>query len=60
MGYTLTYPQSSVLNISQACGYSKLQVWNILSTYGAYPYRPILGQELWRETLIGLFFLMAL
>lgn len=46
LGYALAHPQSSVRSISEACGYSKSQVWNILNTYGAYPYRPILVQDL--------------
>lgn len=46
LGYTFAHPQSSVRDISEACGLSKSQVWNILHTYGAYPYRPTLGQEL--------------
>ncbi|GFX97472.1 uncharacterized protein TNCV_2840321 [Trichonephila clavipes] len=33
-------------DISKACSYSKSTVWNILHTYGAYPYRPVLAQEL--------------
>ena len=46
LGYTVAHPQSSVTDISEACGHSKSQVWNILHTYDAYPYCPILGQEL--------------
>ena len=45
-GYAITYQQPSVQNISKVCGYSESQVWNILSTYSAYPYHPTLGQEL--------------
>ncbi|GFX73228.1 DUF4817 domain-containing protein [Trichonephila clavipes] len=43
--YALAHPESSVRDISKACSYSKLTVWNILHTYGAYPYRPVLAQE---------------
>ena len=43
LAYALAYPQSIVRNISEVCGYSKLQVWNILCTYSAYLYRPVLG-----------------
>ncbi|GFU56681.1 uncharacterized protein TNCV_4129291 [Trichonephila clavipes] len=46
LGYALAYPESSVRDISKACSYSKSTVWNILHTYGAYPYRPVLAQEL--------------
>ncbi|GFT56035.1 uncharacterized protein TNCV_3117201 [Trichonephila clavipes] len=46
LGYTLAYPESCVRDISKACSYSKSTVWNILHTYGAYPYRPVLAQEL--------------
>ncbi|GFY13998.1 uncharacterized protein TNCV_1296591 [Trichonephila clavipes] len=46
LGYALAHPKSSVLDISKACSYSKSTVWNILHTYGAYPYRPVLAQEL--------------
>ncbi|GFY29716.1 uncharacterized protein TNCV_1812941 [Trichonephila clavipes] len=45
VGYALAYPESSVRDISKACSYSKSTVWNILHTYGAYPYRPVLAQE---------------
>ncbi|GFW10733.1 uncharacterized protein TNCV_4918521 [Trichonephila clavipes] len=46
VGYALAHPESSVRDISKACYYSKSTVWNILHTYGAYPYRPVLAQEL--------------
>ncbi|GFW68609.1 DUF4817 domain-containing protein [Trichonephila clavipes] len=46
LGYALAHPESSVRDISKACSYSKLTAWNILHTYGAYPYRPVLAQEL--------------
>ncbi|GFY31500.1 DUF4817 domain-containing protein [Trichonephila clavipes] len=46
LGYVLTHPESSIRDISKACFYSKSTVWNILHTYGAYPYRPVLAQEL--------------
>ncbi|GFT06533.1 uncharacterized protein TNCV_3356541 [Trichonephila clavipes] len=46
LGYALANPESSVRDISKACSYSKLTVWNILHTYGAYSYRPVLTQEL--------------
>ncbi|GFW30081.1 uncharacterized protein TNCV_1696961 [Trichonephila clavipes] len=46
LGYALAHPESSVRDISKACSYSKSTVWNILHTYGAYPYRPVLAQEL--------------
>ena len=39
LAYALAYPHSNARNISEACGYSKSQVWNILGPYGAYPYR---------------------
>ncbi|GFW47602.1 uncharacterized protein TNCV_583141 [Trichonephila clavipes] len=45
LGYTLVHPESSVRNINKACSCSKLTVWNILHTYGAYPYRPVLAQD---------------
>ncbi|GFT16501.1 DUF4817 domain-containing protein [Trichonephila clavipes] len=45
LGYALAHTESSVRDISKACSYSK-SVWNILHTYGAYPYRPVLAQEL--------------
>ncbi|GFV49842.1 DUF4817 domain-containing protein [Trichonephila clavipes] len=44
--YALAHPESSVRDISKACSYSKLTVWNILHTYGAYSYLPVLAQEL--------------
>ena len=44
--YKFSHQQSSVRDISEACGHSKSQILNILHTFGAYPYRPILGQEL--------------
>ncbi|GFV86716.1 uncharacterized protein TNCV_3964461 [Trichonephila clavipes] len=46
LGNVLTLPESSVQDISKACSYSKSTMWNILQTYGAYPYRPVLAQEL--------------
>ncbi|GFV96409.1 uncharacterized protein TNCV_2869861 [Trichonephila clavipes] len=46
VGYALAHPESSVRDISKACFYSKSTAWNILHTYGAYPYRPVLAQEL--------------
>ncbi|GFT57505.1 uncharacterized protein TNCV_803641 [Trichonephila clavipes] len=46
LGHALAHPESSVQDISKACSYSKLTVWNILHTYGAYPYRPVLAEEL--------------
>ncbi|PRD28397.1 UNVERIFIED_CONTAM: hypothetical protein NCL1_32503 [Trichonephila clavipes] len=46
LGYALAHTESSVRNISKACFYSKSTVWNILRMYGAYPYRPVLAQEL--------------
>ncbi|GFV37088.1 DUF4817 domain-containing protein [Trichonephila clavipes] len=46
LGYALVHPESSVRDISKACSYSKSTVFNILHTYGAYPYRPVLAQEL--------------
>ncbi|GFV50771.1 uncharacterized protein TNCV_2214321 [Trichonephila clavipes] len=46
LGYALAHPESSVRDISKACSYSKSMVWNILHTYGAYPYRPVLAHEL--------------
>ncbi|GFW46326.1 DUF4817 domain-containing protein [Trichonephila clavipes] len=46
LGYALAHPESSVWDISKSCSYSKSTVWNILHTYGAYPYRPVLAQEL--------------
>ncbi|GFV54801.1 uncharacterized protein TNCV_4201931 [Trichonephila clavipes] len=45
LGYALAHPESCARDISKACSYSKLTVWNILHTYGAYPYRPVLTQE---------------
>ncbi|PRD34646.1 UNVERIFIED_CONTAM: hypothetical protein NCL1_13947 [Trichonephila clavipes] len=45
LGYVLTHPESSVRDISKACSYSKSTVWNILHTYGAYPFRPVLAQD---------------
>ncbi|GFT38022.1 uncharacterized protein TNCV_2086081 [Trichonephila clavipes] len=44
LGYALAHPESSVRDISKACSYSKLTVWNILHAYGAYPYRPVLAK----------------
>ncbi|GFW64938.1 DUF4817 domain-containing protein [Trichonephila clavipes] len=44
--YALVHLESCVRNISKACFYSKSTVWNILHTYDAYPYRPVLKQEL--------------
>ncbi|GFV31750.1 uncharacterized protein TNCV_2442211 [Trichonephila clavipes] len=46
VGYALAHPESCVRDISKACSYSKSTVWNILDTYGAYPYRPVLAREL--------------
>ncbi|PRD19392.1 UNVERIFIED_CONTAM: hypothetical protein NCL1_57459 [Trichonephila clavipes] len=46
LGYALAYPESSLRDISNACSYSKSTVWNLLHTYGAYPYCPVLAQEL--------------
>ncbi|GFW15218.1 uncharacterized protein TNCV_173631 [Trichonephila clavipes] len=46
LGHALAHPESSVRYISKACSYSKLTVWSILDTYGAYSYRPVLAQEL--------------
>ncbi|GFS56768.1 uncharacterized protein TNCV_2221991 [Trichonephila clavipes] len=48
VGYALAHPESSVRDIGMACSYSKSTVWNIrvLYTYGAYPYSPVLAQEL--------------
>lgn len=46
LGYALAHPEKSVRDISKACSYSKSTVWNILHTHGAYPYRPVLVQEL--------------
>ncbi|GFX04240.1 DUF4817 domain-containing protein [Trichonephila clavipes] len=46
LGYVLAHPEISERDISKACSYSKLTVWNILHTYGAYPCRPVLAQEL--------------
>ncbi|GFV20610.1 uncharacterized protein TNCV_776551 [Trichonephila clavipes] len=46
LGYALAYPEISVRDISKACSYSKSTGWNILHTYGACPYRPVLLQEL--------------
>ncbi|GFW02149.1 DUF4817 domain-containing protein [Trichonephila clavipes] len=43
--YVLTDPESSVRDISKACSYSKSMVWNVLHTYGAYPFRPVLAQD---------------
>ncbi|GFV44100.1 uncharacterized protein TNCV_3572211 [Trichonephila clavipes] len=45
VGYALPHPESSVWVISKACSYSKLTVWNILHTYGVYPYRPVMAQD---------------
>ncbi|GFX01573.1 DUF4817 domain-containing protein [Trichonephila clavipes] len=45
LGYALAHPESSVRDISKACSFSKSTVWNILHTYGAYPYRPVLAQD---------------
>ncbi|GFV31850.1 uncharacterized protein TNCV_2087531 [Trichonephila clavipes] len=44
--YALAHPESSLRDIRKACSYSKSTVWNILHTYGAYTYRPVLAQEL--------------
>ncbi|GFV77023.1 uncharacterized protein TNCV_690931 [Trichonephila clavipes] len=46
LGYALAHPKSSDRDISKACSYSKSTVRNILHTYSAYPYRPVLAQEL--------------
>ncbi|GFS98817.1 DUF4817 domain-containing protein [Trichonephila clavipes] len=46
LGYPLAHPESSVRDIKKACSHSKSTVGNMLHTYGAYPYRPILPQEL--------------
>ncbi|GFY06974.1 uncharacterized protein TNCV_4090761 [Trichonephila clavipes] len=46
LGYALAHPEISFRDISKACSYPKLTVWNILHTYGAYLYRPALAQEL--------------
>ncbi|GFX40803.1 DUF4817 domain-containing protein [Trichonephila clavipes] len=46
LGYALAHPESSVRDISKPCSYSKLTVWNILHTYDAYRYRPVLVQEI--------------
>ncbi|GFT53630.1 DUF4817 domain-containing protein [Trichonephila clavipes] len=46
VGYALAHPESSVRDIGEACSYSKSTVWNILHTHGAYPYHPVLAQEL--------------
>ena len=46
LGYALAHPESSARDISKTCSYSKSTVWNILNTYGAYPYRTVLAQEL--------------
>ncbi|GFT37039.1 uncharacterized protein TNCV_175571 [Trichonephila clavipes] len=46
LGYALAHPESSVRDISKPCSYSKSTVWNILHTYDAYPYRPVLAQVL--------------
>ncbi|GFW81897.1 uncharacterized protein TNCV_2885711 [Trichonephila clavipes] len=46
LGYALAHPESSVRDISMDCSYSNSTVWNILHTYGAYPYRPVLAQGL--------------
>ncbi|GFU75960.1 DUF4817 domain-containing protein [Trichonephila clavipes] len=46
LGYAPAHPESSVRDISKACSYSKSTVWNILHTCIAYPYRPVLAQEL--------------
>ncbi|GFW88408.1 uncharacterized protein TNCV_2287341 [Trichonephila clavipes] len=43
--YALAHPESSDRYISKACSYSKSMVWNILHTYGAYPFRPVLVQD---------------
>ncbi|GFX54569.1 uncharacterized protein TNCV_792561 [Trichonephila clavipes] len=42
LGYALAHPENSVWDISKACSHSKSTVWNILHTYGRYPYRPVL------------------
>ncbi|GFU71224.1 DUF4817 domain-containing protein [Trichonephila clavipes] len=46
LGFALSYPETSVWDISTAGFYSKSTAWNILYTYGAYPYRAVLAQEL--------------
>ncbi|GFY23017.1 uncharacterized protein TNCV_2182781 [Trichonephila clavipes] len=46
LGYALAHPENSVRDISKACFYSKLTLWNMLHTHGAYPYRLVLTQEL--------------
>ncbi|GFT37195.1 DUF4817 domain-containing protein [Trichonephila clavipes] len=43
--YVLTHPESSDRDINKTCSYSKSTVWNILHTYGAYPFRPVLAQD---------------
>ncbi|GFX10860.1 DUF4817 domain-containing protein [Trichonephila clavipes] len=43
LGYVQTHPESSVRDISKAYSYSKSKVWNILHTYGAYPFHPVLA-----------------
>ncbi|GFW38864.1 DUF4817 domain-containing protein [Trichonephila clavipes] len=45
LGYALAYPESCCRDISKACFYSKSTVWNILHTYGAYSYCPVLAQD---------------
>lgn len=45
LGYRLTHPECSVKDISEACWYSKRQIWKILNKYGAYPYRLIIGKN---------------
>ncbi|GFV55963.1 DUF4817 domain-containing protein [Trichonephila clavipes] len=46
LGYALAHPESSVRDYCKACSYSKSMVKNILHTYGAFSYRPVLAQEL--------------
>ncbi|GFT73751.1 uncharacterized protein TNCV_1327591 [Trichonephila clavipes] len=46
LGYVLAHPESSFRDISKACSYSKSTVGNILHTYGAYPFHPVLAEEL--------------
>ncbi|GFX49566.1 DUF4817 domain-containing protein [Trichonephila clavipes] len=45
LGYALAHPEISVRDIGMACSYSST-VWNILHTYGAYTYHPVLAQKL--------------
>ncbi|GFY30340.1 uncharacterized protein TNCV_4065901 [Trichonephila clavipes] len=46
LGYALVHPESSIRDIGKASSHSKSTLWNILRTYGAYPYSPVLSQEL--------------